>query len=115
LAKRRIIFAPWWPSFCGVVKRARDTQGPSVTTTVPSAKARGVNPGANVTATFSEDLLDTSINDQTFQLFKKRSTTPLGAAVIYDEATDVATLDPLQSGATYKAVVSTGVRDVLGN
>jgi len=76
-----------------------DTTGPTVTIIDPSAKARGVDPTADVTATFSEDLLNTSITDQTFQLFKKGSTTPLGASVTYDAATDVATLDPTPSRA----------------
>jgi len=79
----------------------------------------------NVTATFSEDTVDmdedmdaSTLNSQTFKLFKKGSTTKLAATVSYDAATDTATLDPtnsLQSRVTYKAVVTTGAKDLAGN
>jgi hypothetical protein len=89
-----------------------DTEPPTVVDTVPSADARGVDPALPyVTATFSEDMLVSSINGKIFKLFKKGSTTKLAATVSYDDATDTATLDPnepLRSGVTYKAVVTTG-------
>jgi N-acetylglucosamine-6-sulfatase len=90
---------------------------PSVTSTSPAANATGVAPGANVTATFSEAMMASSINGTTFKLFKKGSTTKIGAAVSYDGATKKATLDPtnnLRLGTTYKAVVSTGAKDLAG-
>jgi hypothetical protein len=73
---------------------------------------------ANVTATFSEEMMASSINATTFKLFKKNSTTKLPAAVSYDADTDTATLDPtayLKRGVTYKAVVTTGAKDLAGN
>jgi hypothetical protein len=94
-----------------------DTTRPRVTSTSPAANATGVAPGANVTATFSEAMMASSINGTTFKLFKKGSTTKIGAAVSYDGATKKATLDPtnnLRLGTTYKAVVSTGAKDLAG-
>jgi arylsulfatase A-like enzyme len=91
---------------------------PSVTSTSPAANATGVAPGANVTATFSEAMMSSSINGTTFKLFKKGSTTKIGAAVSYDAATRNATLNPtnnLRLGTTYKAVVTTGAKDLAGN
>ena len=58
-----------------------------------------------------------SVNSQTFKPFKKGSTTPL-AAVVSDDQEGKATLNPtnsLQRGVTYKAVVTTGARDLAGN
>jgi arylsulfatase A-like enzyme len=96
-----------------------DTPGPpSVTSTVPSADATGVASTTTVTATFSEEMMASSINGTTFKLLKKGSTTKIAATVSYDAATDTATLDPtnsLQSGVTYKAVVTTGAKDSVGN
>jgi hypothetical protein len=95
-----------------------DTTAPRVISTVPTANATGVAPTTNVTATFSEDMLASSINGQTFKLFKKGSTTKLAAAVSYEARTNTATLDPtnsLQRGLTYKAVVTTGAKDLAGN
>src|SRR5829696_1849706 len=94
-----------------------DTTRPRVTSTSPAANATGVAPSANVTATFSEAMMSSSINGTTFKLFKKGSTTKLSASVSYDGATKKATLDPtnnLRLGTTYKAVVSTGAKDMAG-
>jgi N-acetylglucosamine-6-sulfatase len=89
-----------------------------VISTLPEANATAVAPTANVTATFSEDMMPSSITGKTFKLFEKGSTTKIAAAVTYEASTDTATLDPtnfLQSGVTYKAVVTTGAKDVAGN
>jgi Bacterial Ig-like domain len=76
-----------------------------------------------VTATFSEEMDASSISGQTFQLFKKGSTTKIAATVSYDPTSRTATLNPFGSttttrlarGTTYKAVVSTGATDMAGN
>ncbi len=98
-----------------------DTTAPTVESTVPAPSAKGVAPTANVTATFSEEMVASSINGQTFKLFKKGSTTKLSATVSYPDPNSppyTAKLDPsnsLKRGATYKAVVSTGAKDLAGN
>ena len=59
-----------------------------------------------------------AVSGQTFKLFKKGTTTKLSATVSYDAGTDTAMLDPrdsLLSGVTYKAVVTTGAKDLAGN
>jgi Bacterial Ig-like domain/Right handed beta helix region len=95
---------------------------PRVISTVPGSNSTGVAPTANVTATFSEDMMASSINATTFKLFKKGSTTKLAATVSYSRRTAgrsaQAILDPtnsLQRGVTYKAVVTTGAKDPMGN
>ncbi len=95
-----------------------DTTAPKVKSTNPQSGATGVSPTANVSAIFSEDMQAPTINGTTFKLFKKGSTTKLAATVSYDGSADTATLDPansLKRGATYKAVVSTGAKDLAGN
>jgi arylsulfatase A-like enzyme len=90
----------------------------TVISTIPKTNATAVAPTANIKATFSEDMLASSINTTTFKLLEKGSTTKIGATVTYQPSTDTATLDPttsLQKGATYKAIVSTGAKDVAGN
>jgi len=60
-----------------------------------------------------------SINGKTFKLFKKKgSTKKLSARVTYNAATKKATLNPttsLRKGLTYKAIVTTGAKDVAGS
>jgi hypothetical protein len=76
------------------------------------------DPEDDVTITFSEDMMAKTVNDTTFKLFKQGSTTKIPATVSYDASTYTATLDPtnnLQSGVTYKAVVTTGAKDLEGN
>jgi hypothetical protein len=95
-----------------------DTAAPQVTSTTPPADATGVAPGVNVTATFSEAMMGTSINGTTFKLMKAGTTTAIAAVVSYDPTTKKATLDPtnnLRLGTKYKAVVSTGAKDAAGN
>jgi hypothetical protein len=105
-------------SFTVSTTQGGNTTPPTVVSTVPTAGATRVAATTNVTATFSEDMAVSSINGQTFKLTKKGSTTQIAAAVSYDASTDTATLDPansLRSGITYKAVVTTGAKDLAGN
>jgi glucose/arabinose dehydrogenase/PKD repeat protein len=95
---------------------ATDSEGLSKTVTREVQPNRA--PTTNVTATFSEDMMLSSINAKTFKLLEKGTTTKIGASLSYDASTDTATLDPtdsLQGGITYKAVVTTGAKDVAGN
>jgi Bacterial Ig-like domain len=76
-----------------------------------------VAPGVNVTATFSEGMQAASVKSA-FKLYKKGTTNALGASVSYVAMSRQATLDPsanLRRGTTYKAVVSTGAKDLAGN
>jgi hypothetical protein len=94
-----------------------DTEPPTVIDTFPPDDATAVDPTTNVTATFSEGMDPSSINGQTFKLFKKGSTTKIAAQVSYpdpDSPPYTAKLDPkdpLRSGRIYKAVVTTGAKD----
>jgi hypothetical protein len=99
-------------------KQFVDTKAPRVTSTVPAPGTKRVFAGANIKATFSEDMKPNSINGQTFKLFKKGSTTKVGATVSYNPNKEMALLNPnnsLKSGATYKAVVTTAARDEADN
>lgn len=97
---------------------APDTTAPRVTRVVPAENATGVAPTTNVYATFSEPMKATTVNGNTVKLYKTGSTSAIAATVTYDATAKKATLNPnanLQRGAKYKAVVSTGARDVAGN
>jgi alpha-tubulin suppressor-like RCC1 family protein len=106
------------------VTSSNDTTPPRVTSTVPTTDAKGVAPTINVEATFSEDMLVSqdpaisSITGKTFKLFKQGTTTKIAAQVSYNADTDTASLNPtnnLRRGVTYKAVVTTGAKDLAGN
>jgi hypothetical protein len=104
-----------------------DTTSPRVTSTSPATNATGVAPSANLTATFSEKMMASSINTPatTFKLLKVTSSgttqiTNVSVSLSTDGLT--ATLNPFGSSTTvlargtkYKAVVSTGAKDLAGN
>ncbi len=94
---------------------APDNTPPTVTSTVPADLATGVALGANVTATFSEDVV--GVNGTTFTLTGPGST-PVAATVIYDVPTKTATLDPnanLAPSTTYSANLTSGITDASSN
>ena len=93
-----------------------DTTKPTVTSVTPANLAKNVEPTANATATFSEAMKPSTINKLTFKLVKKGSTTPVNATISYSGKKAV--LDPARNlvrGATYKATVTTGAKDLAGN
>jgi hypothetical protein len=96
-----------------------DTVAPKVTARTPAPGSTGVDPGAQPTASFSEQIDPASLAAG-FEL-RRPDGTPVEAAASYDAATRTATLRPLASlelGATYTAVLeggSGGVRDPAGN
>ena len=97
-----------------------DTIKPTVSTATPTGT--GVARGTNLTATFSEKMDPLSITKSTFKLFKVKSTgsttqiTNVTVALSSDGIN--ATLNPsnpLAANTKYKAVVTTGARDLAGN
>jgi beta-lactam-binding protein with PASTA domain len=106
-----------------------DTHAPRVTSTSPAAGAPGVARGTNVRATFSEQMDPASISKATFKLFKCPSATSTNCTtqitnVTLSKSTDGlrATLNPYGTSSTllaprtkYKAVVTTGAKDLAGN
>jgi hypothetical protein len=103
---------------CDIGSFERDATAPRVKTVVPAENATGIAPGTNVSAGFNEPMRATSINQRTFKLYRKGSTTALDANVSYDATAKKAVLNPsanLQRGATYKVVVTTGAKDLAGN
>lgn len=95
-----------------------DTKAPNVNSVIPADDATGVGRTVNVEATFSEAMSTSSITTDTIKLFRAGTTTPRAAVVSYESGTKTATLDPendLRLGTRYKAVVTTGTRDLAGN
>jgi hypothetical protein len=105
---------------CDIGAYEGDLTSPKVASTTPSGISvkRGVNP----TATFSEKMTSTSVTKSTFKLFKVTSTgsttqtTNVTVALSSDGLK--ATLNAsnlLAANTKYKAVVTTGARDLAGN
>ena len=98
---------------------AADAAPPTVTARTPGVGATAVGRTGNITATFSEPVAGVSGTTLTLRPTRSGGTVP--AAVTYDAATRVATLDPtadLAANTQYTATVTGGagaVRDLAGN
>ena len=103
-----------------------DKTPPTVGSTMPLNLATGVGRGISPTATFSEKMTVRTINTRTFKLFKvnreTRSTTQITDVEVSLSADGLtAKLNPfgtttvLEPNTKYKAVVTTGAKDLAGN
>ena len=101
----------------------QDATAPKISISTPTGK--GIARGTNVAATFSEKMSPASITKSTFKLFKVTSsgTTQVTNGTVTLSSNGLkATLNPfgtsstlLDAGTRYKAVVTTGARDLAGN
>ena len=103
-----------------------DISSPTVVSTTPPNQATSVARGISPTATFSEKLKARTINGTTFKLFKvnpDKSTTQITDVVVSISSDGLtAKLNPFGTATTvlapntkYKAVVTTGAKDLAGN
>ena len=101
-----------------------DTKKPKVSTATPTGT--GIGRGTNIAATFSEKMSPTSITKSTFKLYKLTSsgTTQVTNVTVTLSSNGLkATLNPFGTSTTqqlaartkYKAVVTTGAKDLAGN
>lgn len=103
-----------------------DFKPPEVATATPTKGATGVKRNANLTATFSEKMTRTALDKSTFKLFRINpdgSTAQINNVTVSPSTGGLkATLNPFGTSSTllgannrYKAVVTTGARDLAGN
>jgi hypothetical protein len=95
-----------------------DTTGPDVTATTPKDGATNASPGTELTATFSEAIDPSTVVGQTFTLIAEATGQVVTGKVTYDPATRKARLRPdkaLLPLAAYRATITAGVKDRVGN
>jgi hypothetical protein len=95
-----------------------DATAPTVASVTPT-KTTGVSRNTNITATFSEEMDEASVEGAgVFTLKKREASETVDATVTYDPDTKTLTLDPasrLGKGATYTATITTQAQDEAGN
>jgi Bacterial Ig-like domain/FG-GAP-like repeat len=112
--------------FSNPTKVTVDITKPTVTATTPLSRAINVTRGTNLTATFSEQMMTSSINVKSFRLFRLNAdgTQTQITDVVVSLSTDglKAKLDPFGTKTTllarstkYKGVVTIGTKDLAGN
>lgn len=93
-----------------------DTLSPMVVSTVPADGATAVGRNVILNATFSEDMLETTINGGSFTL--TGSTGTVTGTLSYNSTTKTAFLvpdAPLEQGASYTASLAATITDLAGN
>ena len=109
---------PYFAMFPSDSAPPADTVAPTVTVG-PGNGATGVAVNANVTATFSEPVVD--VDNTTFTLKRTDNNAAVTAPVTYDAASRTGTLNPgadLDAGIQYTATLTGGpadIRDTAGN
>ena len=97
----------WWT--------VNDTTPPTVTDWAPTGT--GVAITTSITATFSEPMNESTLNDETV-IVENSTGSAIAGAVTYDSATRTVTFDPtanLEYNETYNVTITTGVADLAGN
>jgi subtilisin-like proprotein convertase family protein len=97
---------------------AADTIAPRVAQISPAAGKKSVKRGANVKATFTEDVRRSSLKGKSVYLLPAGSTAKVPAVLRYDSETFTLTLNPkgtLRADTKYRVVINTKVKDIAGN
>jgi O-glycosyl hydrolase len=89
---------------------------PTVTTTVPTSGATGVNVANALTATFSEAMNSSTLTTTTFTVATTSGNTPVTGTVTYNAGTSTATFTPgaLAASTSYTATITTGATSSAG-
>ena len=95
-----------------------DTTRPTVTLLVPSAGATGVAFNTKITATFSEDMNPSSLDETTFTV--RAGAIPIIGSVTYGVGAKTSTFTPitpitLPASTVFTATITTGAKDLANN
>ncbi len=95
-----------------------DTTPPLVRATSPEPDSVGATRAGPITAEFNEDMFASTVNDESFTLFRVGDTTPTPGAVSFNADTNTASFSPdapMAMLASYTANLSTDITDLEGN
>lgn len=95
-----------------------DTTPPTVSSVVPAANATAVAVGTTVVWTFSEALQLTSVTTGNFLVVADVSGAGIAGSLSLNAARTIVTFTPnsaLSAATAYRAIVTTGVKDLAGN
>ncbi len=111
------LLLPLFLSACGGGGGGGGSSAPAVSSTSPADNASSVARDSNITATFNEDILNTSVDETSFTLATSSGENTAGS-VSFDGADNIATFTPtdsLANLASYTATLSTAIIDLSGN
>lgn len=104
--------------FSSVYGTTADTTAPTYSSSIPSANSTSATQTTNITITFSEALLSSTVTASNFTLIQATSATTYTAALSLSTGAETVTMTPpsnLTSSATYNVILGTGIKDTSGN
>lgn len=104
--------------FTTVYGTTADTTAPTYSSSIPSANSTSATQTTDITITFSEALLSSTVTLSNIALIGATSATTYTAAISLSTGAETVTLTPpadLTALATYNVVLGTGIKDTSGN
>lgn len=103
----------WFDSVYGT---CADTTAPTFSSSIPSASSTSATQTTNITITFSEPILSSTVTAANIMLICATAATTLSASLSVSSATVTLTQSGLLTASTsYNAIVGTGIKDEAGN
>lgn len=105
----------WFTSVYGTTS---DSTSPTYSSSIPSANSTSATQTTNITITFSEALLSSTVTAANFMLIQATSATTYTAAISLSTGAETVTLTPpssLTALATYNVILGKGIKDTAGN
>ncbi len=107
------IGSTWFDSVYGTTA---DTTAPTFVSSIPSANSTSATQTTNITLTFSEPILSSTVTADNFMLFQVSSSTTISATLSVSSATVTMDTDSsLTASTSYSVVMGTGIKDEAGN
>jgi len=104
--------------FSSVYGTTADTTAPTFSSSIPSANSTSATQTTNITITFSEAILSSTVTAANFMLIQATSAITYTAAISLSTGAETVTLTPpadLTAAATYNVILGTGIKDTAGN
>ena len=103
----------WFDSVYGTTA---DTTAPTFASSIPSANSTSATQTTNITLTFSEPVLSSTVTAANFMIFQVSSAATVSALLSVASSTVTMTISSILTASTsYSVIMSTGIKDEAGN
>lgn len=107
------IGSAWFSSVYGTTA---DTTAPTYSSSIPSASSTSATQTTNITITFSEPILSSTVTAANFMLLQVSSAATVSASLSISSSTVTMTISSILTASTsYSVVMGTGIKDEAGN
>lgn len=102
--------------FASVYGTTADTTAPTFSSSIPSANSTSATQTTNITLTFSEPILSSTVTASNFMIFQVSSAATVSASLSVTSSTVTMTISSILTASTsYSVVMGAGIKDEAGN